>query len=100
MRFVIKKVLGETPLQALERLRVEKDFPHDLAMTYAGRLDPMAEGKLLILTGEDCKRRERYDGLDKEYVFEIAFGIESDTGDILGISKLFLGEEKLSIKKL
>lgn len=90
---MINKTLGETPLQALEDLRTEKSFPSDLPMTYAGRLDPMAEGKLLILTGEDCKRRERFDGLDKEYVFEILFGFESDTGDILGIPSVFFGEK-------
>lgn len=55
-------------------------------MTYAGRLDPMASGKLLLLIGDECKRRERYDGLDKSYEFEVLFGFTSDTGDILGLA--------------
>lgn len=58
-------------------------------MTYAGRLDPMAEGVLVILTGEECKNKEKYLGLDKEYEVEILFGIETDTQDVLGlISKI------------
>jgi tRNA pseudouridine(55) synthase len=54
-------------------------------MAYAGRLDPMASGKLLVLIGEECKHQEHYHGLDKEYVFEVLFGVSSDTADVLGI---------------
>lgn len=56
-------------------------------MTYAGRLDPMAEGQLLILIGDECKNKEKYLGLDKEYEVEIVFGIQTDTHDALGIPK-------------
>ncbi len=55
-------------------------------MTYAGRLDPMASGQLLILIGDECIRREKYDSLDKTYRFEILLGVESDTGDVLGLA--------------
>lgn len=54
-------------------------------MTYAGRLDPMASGQLLILIGDECKHRENYDSLDKTYAFDVLFGLESDTGDTLGL---------------
>ncbi len=60
-------------------------------MAYAGRLDPMAQGKMLILAGEACKEREKYLSLDKEYLFEILLGFSSDSGDILGVAKK--GEE-------
>jgi tRNA pseudouridine55 synthase len=53
-------------------------------MTYAGRLDPMASGLLVILTGEETKNKEKYLALDKEYEFEILFGFATDTYDILG----------------
>lgn len=82
---LIEKKEGETPLQALERLRLEEGISKDTPMTYAGRLDPMASGLLLILIGEECKRKEVYLGLDKEYEFQILLGFSSDTGDILGI---------------
>jgi tRNA pseudouridine55 synthase len=53
-------------------------------MTYAGRLDPMAEGVLIVLTGEKNKEREAYTGLDKDYEFEFILGLETDTHDVLG----------------
>lgn len=82
---VIQKEIGKTPLQALEAYRAEHNELEGVPMTYAGRLDPMASGKLLLLIGEECKKREKYDGLDKEYEFEILFGFETDTADILGL---------------
>ncbi len=53
-------------------------------MTYAGRLDPMASGLLLVLAGDEVKNKEKYLALDKEYEFEILFGFATDTHDILG----------------
>ncbi len=84
---VVDKEVGETPLQALERLRASDPSLAGVAMTYAGRLDPMAEGKLLILIGEECKRKDLYNALDKEYEFELLFGFETDTGDLLGLAE-------------
>ncbi len=84
---IIEKRVGETPLQALELFRKKNDIPPHIPLTYAGRLDPMAEGKLLILAGEECKKRGRYNALDKAYTFEILLDIKSDTGDILGIAE-------------
>ena len=79
------KNLGETPLACLERFRDENPEYSGEKMTYAGRLDPMAEGLLIALVGEECKKKDEYLGLDKEYVFEVLLGIQSDTYDILGI---------------
>ncbi len=82
----IYKNLGETPLEALERVRFDNPKYADLPMTYAGRLDPMAEGELLILIGEECKNKEKYLEMNKEYEFEMLFGFKTDTYDLLGIS--------------
>jgi tRNA pseudouridine55 synthase len=82
------KNIGETPLECLERARLEQGIAADAPMTYAGRLDPMAEGKLLLLVGDECKDKERYLGLDKEYEVEVLFGIATDTGDALGLAVL------------
>jgi len=82
--FTINKKIGETPLEALERVRIRKGIGKDIPMTYAGRLDPLAEGKLIILVGDECKKKEEYLGLDKEYVFEVLFGFSTDTYDTLG----------------
>lgn len=88
---IIHKSIGETPLQALELFRKKEGVSSHVLLTYAGRLDPMAEGKLLILIGEECKKRERYHALDKAYTFEILLGMTSDTGDVLGIAEEKLG---------
>lgn len=85
---LIWKEVGQTPLEAIERYRAAHDEYEGVPMAYAGRLDPMAEGQLLILVGEACKERDRYLGLDKEYTFEVLLGWESDTHDILGVTSL------------
>ena len=91
MGVVVEKRVGETPLQALERYRAGARISTDVPLTYAGRLDPMAEGKLLVLVGEECKRRSEYDALDKEYEFDILLGFKSDTGDVLGLAESCVG---------
>ncbi|MDE2188159.1 MAG: hypothetical protein KGJ35_00315 [Patescibacteria group bacterium] len=83
--FIADKNLGETPLECLERARCEKGIAADVPMTYAGRLDPLAEGKLLLLVGDECKEKEKYLGLDKEYEIEVLFGVKTDTGDMMGL---------------
>jgi tRNA pseudouridine55 synthase len=95
---IIWKEVGETPLEALERFRVEKNIDSNVPMTYAGRLDPMAEGELLILSGDECKKKDQYLKLDKEYEVEIVFGIVTDTYDALGLAKI--SEESVDIPKL
>lgn len=75
---------SETPLQTIERYVKKHSEYKKVKMTYAGRLDPMAEGLLVVLTGEKNKEREAYTGLDKDYEFEFMLGVETDTFDILG----------------
>ena len=84
---ISEKMIGETPLECLERTRLEKGIAALVPMTYAGRLDPLASGKLLILVGDECKEKEKYLGLDKEYEIEVLFGVMTDTGDALGLIK-------------
>lgn len=84
-KYEIEKRLGETPLEALERLRSDEKIPSDIPMTYAGRLDPAAEGLLLILTGEECKKKDEYNKYSKKYTAEIIIGIKTDTYDLLGV---------------
>ncbi len=86
------KEVGETPLMAIGRFKVTHPEYAAVPASYAGRLDPMAEGKLLILLGEECKKQKGYAGLDKEYEVEVLVGVGSDTGDALGI--VSLGEKE------
>jgi len=82
----LHKRVGETPLQVLEAYRTTAGLAPEVPLAYAGRLDPMADGKLLVLLGNECKKQTRYHGLDKAYRFQILFGFTSDTADILGIA--------------
>ena len=81
---ILNKKEGETPLEALEDFRRKNKKYKNVKMTYAGRLDPMASGLLLVLAGEEVKKKEKYLKLSKEYDFEILFGFSTDTHDILG----------------
>ena len=82
--YTLHKQVGETPLQAIERSREERNIPPSTPMAYAGRLDPMAEGKLLVVTGEECKNISDYWDLDKEYEVAVVIGLASDSHDVLG----------------
>jgi len=83
------KNIGETPLNIIEKFKRENPEYEEIKMTYAGRLDPMAEGLLIILCGDEVHNKEKYLGLNKEYEFEILFNVRTDTGDVLGIVETF-----------
>ena len=81
---VLEKAVGQTPLQCMEAWREQAGVPADTPLTYAGRLDPMASGQLLVLIGDECKKKDQYLALDKTYQFSVLLGIGSDTHDVLG----------------
>ncbi len=85
--FVLHKEVGQTPLEVIRSYQANNPEYVNVPMAYAGRLDPMASGLLLVLAGDECKQQEKYHDLDKEYVFEVLFGVGSDTGDVLGLLK-------------
>jgi tRNA pseudouridine55 synthase len=81
----VNKPIGLTPLQALTKLRQLKPALKNTKLTYAGRLDPMAEGLLLVLKNPDQKTKNKLLDLDKTYRFKILFGLSTDTYDALGL---------------
>ena len=80
----IYKSIGLTPLQSIEQFRKNNPNYKGVKLSYMGRLDPMAEGEMLVLIGDENKNRDKYLNLDKEYISDILFGLETDTFDILG----------------
>ena len=82
---VLDKQIGETPLALVNTWKSANNIALDIPASYAGRLDPMASGKLLVLLGEECKKQHLYTKLDKEYVIEVLLDARTDTGDVLGI---------------
>jgi len=80
------KKVGETPLELLDRLRQEQPDLKKEILSYAGRLDPMAEGEMLILVGkEENQENKNYFGFDKEYTATFLVGMATDTRDALGL---------------
>lgn len=57
----------------------------DEKATHTGSLDPMAEGYVLVLTGDDRFNKVTLADEKKFYAFEILFGIATDTHDLLGL---------------
>jgi tRNA pseudouridine55 synthase len=82
---IIWKDIGQTPLECLEKLKISHIEWAHLPMTYAGRLDPMAEGLLIILIGDECKNKDKYLKLDKTYEFQVLVEFSTDTYDLLGV---------------
>jgi len=97
MAVLIKyKPLGFTPLQVLDSIRENDERFKNSKMVYAGRLDPMATGVLVVLTDEDRFDLDEYLGFDKTYRAEILLGVRSDSLDVLGVVKrggVFDGDE-------
>ena len=82
----VQKKIGETPNELIENFKKERKITEKVA--FAGRLDPMASGKMILLTGVDCKKISEFCGYKKLYSFKCLKGIKTDTGDILGIPRI------------
>ena len=81
MPLYLDKPLGLTPLDLLDSL----PKPPGKKYSFAGRLDPMARGKMIILEDEECQKQDSFCGMDKIYEFSILYGFQTDTYDILGL---------------
>lgn len=91
----VYKEWGKTPLETLDVLRQRYPVLEGIPLSYAGRLDPLAEGLMLVLVGETNKDREKYLHLDKTYEVEILFGSKTDTGDLFGVPTVNCTEDLL-----
>src|SRR5690349_10661953 len=84
---IVYKPVGLTPLEMINKLQSQTPELVGKKICYAGRLDPLAHGVLLLLSGEETKQREKYLSLPKTYEFEVVFGMQTDTYDVLGYLK-------------
>ncbi len=81
----VYKELGDTPLETIKKLQAQYPILQNTPLSYAGRLDPLAEGVLLILSGNFNTKRQEYLSLPKTYTVQVLFGVGTDTGDVLGL---------------
>jgi tRNA U55 pseudouridine synthase TruB len=78
------KNIGETMDEMISRFRLEYSIDNKIKVAYAGRLDPLAFGKIILLTDKDIYNKEKYCGKNKTYTCKIVHGIQTDTYDIMG----------------
>ncbi|MDI3269693.1 MAG: tRNA pseudouridine(55) synthase TruB [Bacillota bacterium] len=72
------KAPGPTSHDLVERAR--RLFPGQ-KVGHGGTLDPAAAGLLVLLVGSATRLSRYLLEADKAYLFEVAFGVETDTGD-------------------
>ncbi len=83
--FLVWKDRAETLACLLVRFRTMAHLDQEVPVTYAGRLDPMADGLVLMLVGDACKQKQHFLELPKVYDFSVVLGIATDTFDTLGV---------------
>lgn len=60
---------------------------YEQTTSHTGTVDPMAEGVVIVLVGDERNKKYEYAKWQKEYVFEVAFGIKTDSYDGLGLTE-------------
>jgi tRNA pseudouridine55 synthase len=84
----VYKPVGKTPLEMIQAVREKWPPYRDVKISYAGRLDPLAHGVLLLLVEPETKKSREYYQLAKTYEFEAVFGLASDSHDVLGLASV------------
>lgn len=82
------KAVGETSFSRVRALMREVEAEgltrRQLPVCHGGTLDPFAEGLLLLLAGPATHLMELLHPVPKTYEAEVVWGVETDTGDLLG----------------
>ncbi len=81
------KYRSETMAVCMDRIRQSARIPVDEKITYAGRLDPMADGLVIFLCGSARFQKDKFLKLSKTYTVEFFLGYRTDTYDVLGLVK-------------
>jgi len=83
MPIYIYKPIGQTPNELIETYK--KENKHAIKVSFTGRLDPMARGKMVLLVNDECKLHDTYISHNKTYEFQVLYGFNTDTYDVLGL---------------
>ena len=98
MIITLYKPIGKTPLEVINDYKEKNDSIKKCS--YAGRLDPMASGLLVVLINQSCSLQNEFHNLSKVYEFKIALGISTDSYDLLGKVTCVNMKEDYNIKEL
>jgi tRNA pseudouridine55 synthase len=86
--YLVHKPVGQTSfalVQAfMEEVRLSGVRRDKLPVCHGGTLDPFADGLLLLLAGQATRLMDLLHAIPKTYLAEIAWGAETDSGDLLG----------------
>jgi tRNA pseudouridine(55) synthase len=82
-RIILLKSSGQTMNQLIEEYKTCHSSITKIC--FAGRLDPMARGEVLLLFNDECKKVEKYNMMSKTYSFKIIIGLQTDSDDPMGI---------------
>lgn len=84
----IYKPSSMTPIQAIDLFRSKNPKYKKISISHAGRLDPLAKGVLILITGDETKNIGKYMKLPKVYQAQVLIGISTDSYDLQGIPKI------------
>ena len=62
---------------------------------HTGTLDPFATGVMVVVVGKATRLAQFLDKDEKEYVAEVQFGWETDSGDVTGTRDAECGMKRL-----
>ncbi len=79
------KPVGVTSFDLVKAFRAEHQGPWPLKVVHGGVLDPFAHGLVVLLVGAATRLFERLHEVPKEYLAEVQWGAETDTGDGGGV---------------
>jgi len=86
--YLVHKPVGQTSFSLvhafMEEIRAAGIRRDQLPVCHGGALDPFAEGLLLLLAGQATRLMDLLHPIPKRYLAEIAWGVETDNGDLLG----------------
>ncbi len=82
---LLHKPQGLTPQQVITIYRQLHPKYQGLKLGTVGRLDPLAEGLLVVMVGKENKKQSFYRNLDKTYQVEFILGVSTDSYDLLGL---------------
>lgn len=85
---IVNKPVGWTLNYLVKEIKNTYKKYENSKISYSGRLDPMAEGLVILLVDEECKHQDKFIKKSKIYKSELLIGITTDTYDILGMPSI------------
>lgn len=79
------KEIGESMQDVINRFKKEYNLYSKEKVAFAGRLDPIAFGRIKLITGDDLKFKDEMCEQNKIYTYTVLESFQTDTYDILGL---------------